>query len=221
MPNPGPTGPVSGLSVTFTAFHAKNKAQTEAALSSSTMGLLLKGENRQRHVSKEKEGKWRRWRPVEEAKGDWGRKWEFLGVEKVEQGCVGEDKKHLASTSTSLHLHFFRKIPHSLSSSCAGKLVLNKSQQGVLRSVPSRLAPWGPAWPRGWHRRHSLLKEVLLGKFPPWAAPAVNLLLLFMFKDKGDLSSCINFPQRKHFRTGQISPDDVSERLIIATCRKG
>ena len=93
VPTPGPTGPVSGLSVTVTAFHTKNKAQTEAALSSSTVGLLLKGENRQRHVSKEKAGKWRRWRPAEEDKGGWRRKWEVLGVEKVEQGCVGEDRQ--------------------------------------------------------------------------------------------------------------------------------
>lgn len=76
---------MAGFSVSFTTFLAKNKAQTKAALSSSTGGFLLKGENR--HISREAAGKWRRWRPEEEgAKRDWRTKWEVLDAEKVEQG---------------------------------------------------------------------------------------------------------------------------------------
>lgn len=81
---------VSGFSMSFTALLAKNKAQTDAALSSSTRGFLLKGENR--HIGREEAGKWRRWRPEEGAKGGWRTKWKLLDVEKVEQGCV-EDRQ--------------------------------------------------------------------------------------------------------------------------------
>lgn len=221
MPTPGPTGPVSGLSVTFTAFHTKSKAQTEAALSSSTMGLLLKGENRQRHVSKEKEGKWRRWRPVEEAKGGWRRKWEVLGVGKCRTGLCGRRQE---TPGQYKHFLAFALLPQDSSLTVffmCWETGFEQESAGSPTEHPLQIGTLGPSVAPRMARHHSLLEEVLLGEFPPWAAPSVNLLLLFMFKDKVDLSSCINFPQRKLFRTWQISPDDVSERLIIATCRKG
>ena len=53
MPAPGPTVHVRVFSMSFSTLLAKNKAQTKAALSSSTRGFLLKGENA--HIQRRKE----------------------------------------------------------------------------------------------------------------------------------------------------------------------